>query len=178
MRQNPSFPFAGIRTRGTRRQAKADAEPHARHLLPRAGPHPAPRHRPAAHAAADELRRLGQKRADDAARQAAPHPRRGRGHRGKILTGKERETAFRKAEADLKKAEKDGVEILFLYQQALPQPPQADSRRAGHPLLPGHGRPERAQNRGPRGHPPGHRLRPRANRAHHARACCRTGRWW
>ena len=38
----------------------------------------------------------------------------------KILTGKERETAFRKAEADLKKAEKDDVEILFYTSKRFP----------------------------------------------------------
>ena len=37
-----------------------------------------------------------------------------------ILTGKERETAFRKAEADLKKAEKDGVEIIFYTSKRFP----------------------------------------------------------
>ena len=37
-----------------------------------------------------------------------------------ILTGKEREAAFRKAEADLKKAEKDGVEILFYTSKRFP----------------------------------------------------------
>jgi DNA processing protein len=38
----------------------------------------------------------------------------------KILTGKDRETAFRKAEADLKKAEKDGVQILFYTSKRFP----------------------------------------------------------
>ncbi|GAB3866241.1 DNA-processing protein DprA [Hymenobacter segetis] len=38
----------------------------------------------------------------------------------KILTGPEREKAFRKAEADLKKAEKDGVEILFYTSKRFP----------------------------------------------------------
>ncbi|GAB2870689.1 DNA-processing protein DprA [Hymenobacter ruber] len=38
----------------------------------------------------------------------------------KILTGAEREKAFRKAEADLKKAEKDGVEILFYTSKRFP----------------------------------------------------------
>ena len=38
----------------------------------------------------------------------------------KILTGKDREAAFRKAEADLKKAEKDGVEILFYTSKRFP----------------------------------------------------------
>ena len=37
-----------------------------------------------------------------------------------VLTGKERETAFRKAEMDLKKAEKDGVEILFYTNKRFP----------------------------------------------------------
>ncbi|OGX85132.1 DNA protecting protein DprA [Hymenobacter lapidarius] len=37
-----------------------------------------------------------------------------------ILTGKDRETAFRKAEADLKKAEKDGVEIIFYTSKRFP----------------------------------------------------------
>lgn len=38
----------------------------------------------------------------------------------KNLTGPEREKAFRKAEADLKKAEKDGVEILFYTSKRFP----------------------------------------------------------
>ena len=38
----------------------------------------------------------------------------------KILTGLEREKALRKAEADLKKAEKDGVEILFYTSKRYP----------------------------------------------------------
>jgi DNA processing protein len=38
----------------------------------------------------------------------------------KILTGKDREAAFRKAEADLKKAEKDGVEIIFYTSKRFP----------------------------------------------------------
>ncbi|MBH8557044.1 DNA-processing protein DprA [Hymenobacter negativus] len=38
----------------------------------------------------------------------------------KILTGPEREKAFRKAEADLKKAEKDDVEILFYTNKRFP----------------------------------------------------------
>ncbi|MBH8569285.1 DNA-processing protein DprA [Microvirga sp. STS02] len=38
----------------------------------------------------------------------------------KALTGSEREKAFRKAEADLKKAEKDGVEILFYTSKRFP----------------------------------------------------------
>ena len=37
-----------------------------------------------------------------------------------ILTGKDRETAFRMAEADLKKAEKDGVEIIFYTSKRFP----------------------------------------------------------
>ena len=37
-----------------------------------------------------------------------------------ILTGKDREAAFRKAEADLKKAEKDGVEIIFYTSKRFP----------------------------------------------------------
>ena len=37
-----------------------------------------------------------------------------------ILTGAEREKAFRKAEADLKKAEKDGVEIIFYTSKRFP----------------------------------------------------------
>ncbi len=37
-----------------------------------------------------------------------------------VLTGKEREAAFRKAEMDLKKAEKDGVEILFYTNKRFP----------------------------------------------------------
>ena len=37
-----------------------------------------------------------------------------------ILTGAEREKAFRKAEADLKKAEKEGVEILFYTSKRFP----------------------------------------------------------
>ena len=37
-----------------------------------------------------------------------------------ILTGKAREVAFRKAEADLKKAEKDGVEIIFYTSKRFP----------------------------------------------------------
>ena len=37
-----------------------------------------------------------------------------------ILTGPEREKAFRKAEADLKKAEKDGVEIIFYTSKRFP----------------------------------------------------------
>ncbi len=37
-----------------------------------------------------------------------------------ILTGKDRETAFRKAEADLKKAEKEGVEIIFYTNKRFP----------------------------------------------------------
>jgi DNA processing protein len=37
-----------------------------------------------------------------------------------ILTGKDRETALRKAEADLKKAEKDGVEIIFYTSKRFP----------------------------------------------------------
>ena len=36
------------------------------------------------------------------------------------LTGKDRETAFRKAEADLKKAENDGVEIIFYTSKRFP----------------------------------------------------------
>ncbi len=38
----------------------------------------------------------------------------------KILTGAEREKAFRKAEADLKKAEQDGVEIIFYTSKRFP----------------------------------------------------------
>ena len=38
----------------------------------------------------------------------------------KILTGKDRENAFRKAEADLKKAEKDDVEIIFYTNKRFP----------------------------------------------------------
>ena len=38
----------------------------------------------------------------------------------KILTGAEREKAFRKAEADLKKADKDGVEIIFYTSKRFP----------------------------------------------------------
>ena len=37
-----------------------------------------------------------------------------------ILTGNERETAFRKAEVDLKKAEKEGVEIIFYTSKRFP----------------------------------------------------------
>ena len=37
-----------------------------------------------------------------------------------ILTGPDREAAFRKAEADLKKAEKDGVEIIFYTNKRFP----------------------------------------------------------
>jgi len=37
-----------------------------------------------------------------------------------ILTGKDRETAFRKAEADLKRAEKEGIEILFYTSKRFP----------------------------------------------------------
>lgn len=37
-----------------------------------------------------------------------------------ILTGREREHAFRKAEADLRKAEKDGVEIIFYTNKRFP----------------------------------------------------------
>ena len=38
----------------------------------------------------------------------------------KILAGPEREKAFRKAEGDLKKAEKDGVEIIFYTSKRFP----------------------------------------------------------
>ena len=38
----------------------------------------------------------------------------------KVLTGKDREAAFRKAEADLKKAEKDQVEIIFYTSKRCP----------------------------------------------------------
>ena len=38
----------------------------------------------------------------------------------KVLTGKDREAAFRKAEADLKKAEKDQVEIIFYTSKRFP----------------------------------------------------------
>ncbi|MDO7849279.1 DNA-processing protein DprA [Hymenobacter sp. M29] len=38
----------------------------------------------------------------------------------KMLTGPEREKAFRKAEADLKKAEKDGVKIIFYTSKRFP----------------------------------------------------------
>ena len=38
----------------------------------------------------------------------------------KILTGPEREKAFRKAESDLRRAEKDGVEILFYTSKRFP----------------------------------------------------------